>query len=132
MRGVPAGGYSTAWFYGANDFLLGNNYGGLVHYDGSQWSFLDTGLRDSISAMWGASNGTVFMYSQGAIGRWKAGAFEALLQGSLDASHNPGFTDMWGNSSTEVFFAINDYAFESYTCGSTFLVWFDGTVFHQF
>lgn len=132
MRGVPAGGYSAAWFYGSNDFLLGNGYGGLVHYDGSQWSFLDTALRDSILTMWGASDGTVFMYSQGAIGRWKAGAFEALHQERLDASHIQLFADMWGNSSTEVFFAVNDYAFQSYACGTTFLVWFDGTAFHQF
>ena len=39
---------------------------------------------------------------------------------------------MWGNSATEVFLAVNDNNFKGYTCGSLFLVWFDGTTFHQF
>jgi len=64
-------------------------------------------------------------------GRWKAGAFEPLYQERPDASYMP-FVDMWGNSSTEVFFAVTDYAFQSYACGTAFLLWFDGTAFHQF
>jgi hypothetical protein len=132
MRGVPAGEYWTSWFFGRTDFLLGNTLGGLVHYDGAKWTLLDTPVDEAFFGMWGAADKTAFVYSQGTIGRWNAGAFETLHRDYYDAGNTQYVTDVWGNSSTEVFFAVNDNAFQPYTCGATFLVWFDGTTFHQF
>jgi hypothetical protein len=130
---VPAAAYYSVWTYGANDVLLGSQYGGLAHYDGSRWTTTDTEFRDSLYNMWGAADGAVFTYSQASFGRWKAGTFDAIVPG-IDSSLLPShyFADIWGNSATEVFLAVNDGAFKGYACGWLFLVWFDGTTFHQF
>jgi hypothetical protein len=130
---VPAAGYNAVWTYGPTDILLGNYAGGLAHYDGSQWTTLNTMFNDAISGMWGAPDGTVFMHSQGNFARRSAGSFEPIVMQDVFASSAPWlFVDMWGNSSAEVFLAVNDLEFGSYKCGSLFMLWFDGTNFHQF
>ena len=39
---------------------------------------------------------------------------------------------LWGKSKDEVFLAISDQEFAPYACSEAFMVWFDGTKFHQF
>jgi hypothetical protein len=41
-------------------------------------------------------------------------------------------TGLWGLSPTEVFVAFNDSGYEQYACGGDFMIWFDGSQFHQF
>jgi hypothetical protein len=132
LPNVPAGDYAAAWVYGANDILLGDAIGRVSHFAGSEWATVDSGFNDVLGDMWGDPDGSVFFYSQGAFGRWHAGAVEKIYdhQPSMFPSHY--FTDIWGNSSTEVFATLNDRDFDSYTCGATFVVWFDGQTFHQF
>jgi hypothetical protein len=134
LPGVPASDYTSAWTYGPTSTLLANVAGGIAHNDGSKWTTLDTHFNDMISGMWGAADGTVFLFSQANFGRWNAGTFVPTFAPTSDGGAYPShyFVDMWGNSPTEVFLAVNDRAFGGYTCGTTFLVWFDGQAFHQF
>lgn len=137
ISGVPLGIYTTVgrnfyglWTYGASESLLATAMGGLAHYDGVQWVTLDTGLGNAITRLWGASDRTMFGAARGPVnwfGRWGAGVVSQIF-----ASASVGVTDIFGNSSTEVFVSVGDPSLGAYTCGGIVLLWFDGTVFHPF
>ena len=44
---------------------------------------------------------------------------------------NPRVTSLWGSSATEVFFAVLDERRPLNECGTTFVLYYDGTEFHQ-
>jgi hypothetical protein len=128
---VPAGDYGSAWIYSSSDLFLGDGAGRLSHYDGVAWKTVDSMLGDSIYGMWGAPDRTVFAFSQFGFGRLKGDLFE-VIQHPPSVPPSDYFVRAWGNSAKEVFLAVNDNNFKPYDCGTTFLVWFDGSVFHQF
>jgi hypothetical protein len=76
LPNVPAGDDAAAWVYGANDILLGDAIGRVSPFAGSEWATVDSGFNDVLGDMWGDPDGSVFFYSQGAFGRWHAGAVE--------------------------------------------------------
>jgi hypothetical protein len=131
LPGVPAGDYPAGWIYALDDIFLGNVIGQLTHYDGVKWTTVESGL-DQVVLMWGAPDHTVFVASRTTLLRWKAGTFSTVWALAGDASQSGNIMDMWGNSSTEMFFAVKDEAFNQYACGPTFLLWFDGSVVHRF
>jgi hypothetical protein len=136
---VPAGGGRTAWTRGATDIILGNAEGHLVQYDGVQWMLIDTGVRDPILRVWGADDGTLYFITQSRFGRLVNGSVELLFTHTDTDFPDQGFTDLWGNSSQEVFLVVGDRTFildrtgnPLEQCGGLFLVWFDGAEFHWF
>jgi hypothetical protein len=129
LSGVPAGNYYSVWAFGPQDVWAGNSAGELVHYDGNSWQVYPTGSSGGISALWGA-NGQVYFTTttQHEVGRWNGQTVETLLTSGEVAT----VTDLWGRSSSEVFVTLHDYDFEGYACGGSFILWFDGTEWHQF
>lgn len=132
IPGVPAGVYGSVWAFGANDIWAGNTAGQLVHYDGSKWKTIETASKDTsgsgISHLWGAA-GTLYFTTYSEMGRWNGTTVQMLLTPSADRS--PQFSGIWGRSANEVFVALRDSTYKKYACGSAFMLWFDGTQFHQ-
>lgn len=136
ISGVPFLAGQPEWTYGTTDVLLSNPAGGLAHYDASQWMLTEPvfGTLDAqayatyIVQMWGAPDRSVFMRSDGIVGfgRWRAGTPFQIISTGL------GISDFWGTTSTEVFLAAGDRAFNDYACGNLSLLWYDGVVFHEF
>jgi hypothetical protein len=132
MSGVPAGGYAAAWTRGADDITLGDGAGHLAHYDGQRWTVLDTGTVDPILRVWQAPEGTAYFITQSQFGRAKNGQVELLYSHAPLAYPDHTFVDLFGNSENEVFLTVNASQFAAEECGMTFVVWFDGSEFHQF
>jgi len=130
MSGVPVGSYQAVWAFGPNDVWFGNRANQLLHYDGRKWQVHATGSRslDGIESLWGAS-GTVYFTTRSEFGRWNGTQVEILLRAENDADV---FGTIWGRSVNEVFVAIRDGRYRDTACGVAFLLWFDGTQFHQF
>lgn len=128
---VPAGDYTSGWIYGLDDIVVGNAIGQILHYDGATWTTVDTGL-DLIVGMWGALDHTLFAHSRTRLIRLQGTKVTPVWSMTGAAGQSAEIIDMWGNSSSEVFFTVKDFAFAKYACGTTFLLWFDGTAVHPF
>lgn len=137
IPGVPAGVYGSVWAFGPSDIWAGNTAGQLVHYDGSKWQTVPTGSRDisgsGIVQIWGAS-GSIYFITYAEMGKVNGTAVQMLLSppADTDMSSYPGqFRSIWGRSSNEVFVALRDSTYKKYACGSVYLLWYDGSEFHQ-
>lgn len=138
LPNVPAGDYASVWAFGASDIWAGNTVGQLAHYDGKAWKIIPTGSRDiggsGVSKLWGA-DGILYFMTATEMGRWNGSSVDMLLEppAGTDLSVYPGnFTGMWGRSAQEVFVAMGDRRYLDYACGGSFMLWFDGSQFHQF
>jgi hypothetical protein len=141
---------SSLWGFSRNDIWVGGADGRLAHYDGSAWSVVQAiapGPCSTIAHLWGAA-GVLFFASSTSIGRWQGGTIDVLFSAACtqpDSSTEGTFdiTDVaqiWGNSTTEVFFVIQEYRVvvvrQSYylinttvardACGLSHVYWFDG------
>jgi hypothetical protein len=134
VANVPAGDYAAVWGFGANDIWLSNN-AQLVHFDGSKWQPYDTGIfTGGISQLWGDS-GILYFATRTEFGRWNGSNVEVLLRpppGTKLSDYPGSFGRFWGRSANEVFLPLNDARYKSYVCSSAFMLYFDGTQFHQF
>jgi len=132
LPNVPAGNYTSVWAFGASDIWTGNSIGQLVHYDGKTWKVIPTGsqIDPAIGKLWGA-DGIVYFITGVEMGRWNGSSVDMLLE-PAGSDHSGFFFDIWGRSAQEVFVAIMDRFYMTYTCGGTFMLWFDGSQFHQF
>jgi hypothetical protein len=135
VANVPAGDYTAVWGLGPNDFWLGNSAGQLMHFDGSKWEAHDTGSLDyGIQQLWGDS-GIVYFATRSEFGRWNGSSVEMLLKppSGTSLSKYPGaFGRFWGRSANEVFLPLRDSRYKDYTCGSAFMLYYDGAQFHSF
>jgi hypothetical protein len=102
----------------------------LNRWNGGQWTLIDTGFSDAVTRLWGPSGGPVFAITQSKFGRYMAGGFNSIANDTPE-SVSYYYADLTGNSANEVFLAGVVRSARA-TCGSTFLVWYDGTTFHQF
>jgi hypothetical protein len=134
LPGVPAGTYvESMWGFGPRDLWVGDFHGAqLMHYDGNGWQVYPSGAPDptrcGILKLWGA-NGQVYFVTQTEVGRWNGQAAEVLL--TLPSDGSLGVTDLWGRSSSEVFVTVHNYNLDQFACGGEFILWFDGSQFHQ-
>jgi hypothetical protein len=82
--------------------------------------------------MWGTDDVLFFAGRDGGLGRISNGRLDVLLAPGQTAS-GLQITGLWGRSATEVFVALNDEpGYRDYACGGDFMIWFDGSQFHQF
>lgn len=131
ISGAPPGQTGGQWTYGGPDLLLGYSNGGVAHFDGAQWVLGASGFTGVLPKMWGAPDHTVFFNAEAnagvGFGRWSSGVGTPIFVSSMLS-----VDDFSGTTSTEVFLAVTDLSFSAYSCGSTFLLWYDGSVFHPF
>jgi hypothetical protein len=95
------------------------------------WQIIETGT-EQIDGLWGSADGTLFFYTPRVFGRWKADGVELFAEATLEQASLFQFTDLWGNSSNEVFLGVIQRDFRDYECSGVFTVWFDGAEFHLF
>jgi hypothetical protein len=131
LPAAPAGNYTSAWVFGRDDIWFGNSFGQLVHFNGTTWQIIETGV-EQIDGLWGSPEGTLFFYTPRAFGRWNAQGVQLFAEATLEQSSLFQFTDLWGNSSNEVFLGVIQRDLRDYECSGVFTVWFDGSKFHLF
>jgi hypothetical protein len=135
---VPAGSYTSAWGFGPHDLWFGNSGGQLAHYDGTAWQVVPTGTRSAtnpaVYEMWG-SGGTLYFGTVLEVGRWRNGTVDLVLSPPADADvavFPASITGLWGLSASEVFVSVSDNRYTQYACGGSFVIWFDGSVWHEY
>lgn len=125
-RPTDAHNITGVWSFGASDIWAVTEGGHLHHYDGSQWTlkWSPTEYAGGGARLWGAA-GHLFVVGYGQFAEWDGSALRSLLP---SAQANRQFTDVWGNSPTEVFatsVATSDDSVGS--CDAVELWWYDGT-----
>lgn len=78
--------------------FIANFYGIILHYDGSTWSKMDTGITENLRSIWGASATDVFTISNDVILHYDGNVWTTMNSGSHE--------DLWGIggiSGTDVF-----------------------------
>lgn len=140
----------SLWGFGRDDLWVGDDTGRLAHYDGDSWTVLQAAHGNclDISWMWGAEH-VLYFATQSSVGRWKDGNLDTVLDGPclLDPEPSAGtyeqveIENIWGNSPTELFIAVQERK-ETKTlvgsngatyseggpdsCGQFRIYWFDG------
>jgi hypothetical protein len=124
----PAEAYNITgiWAWSANDIWAATEAGDLFRYDGSQWTLKWTppAYMGGGPRLWGA-DGHLFFVSWGTFAEWDGTGLRSLLPSDQS---NWQFTDVWGNSATEVFaasVATSDAQIGS--CNAVQVWWYDGT-----
>jgi hypothetical protein len=136
LKGVPAGDYTAVWGFAANDLWFANSGPQLVHYDGNKWELHETGSLShfGIKQLWGES-GILYFATDTEFGRWNGTRAEILLRPPAGTDSNLAegqLGQFWARSASEVFIPLRDKRYWEHTCGSTFMLWFDGSQFHAF
>lgn len=131
---IPLGSYGAVWGFGPGDAWFGSNHGELLHYDGTSFTSVPTGLAGcpdaAFQALWGHGTTLYFLTSR-AFGRIDGGTVERFVDLPCDA--HTTFRDLDGTvDGSRIVLSLVDPAYTDYACGSTFLVWFDGHDFHRF
>jgi hypothetical protein len=128
-QGIPAAQYRSVWGFAGDDIWIGTSGGELLHFDGSQWRVV-AAVDRSIRGLWGDS-GELFLHTGNSFARLEGDRIQILTKWSDDAVDNVYVTRLWGNSATEVFLSILDTTAQS-SCGSAYVVWYDGRDFRRF
>jgi hypothetical protein len=131
LPSLPAGDYTSVWAFSADDIWLANRVGHLLHYTGSIWQTIDTGIGREILHLWGSDDGVLYFISAQDFGRYNNEGLEILIQ-APEVDNGVSFSSLWGNWSNEVFVGVRDLDFSDYECSGVFAVFFDGTAFHLF
>lgn len=129
-QGIPAAQYRSVWGFAGDDIWIGTSGGELLHFDGSQWRVV-AAVDRSIRGLWGDS-GELFLHTGNSFARLEGDRIQILTKWSDDAVDNVYITRLWGNSATEVFLSILDTTAQSSSCGSAYVVWYDGRDFRRF
>jgi hypothetical protein len=138
FTGVPAGNYNAVWGDSDGNFWLANSAAQLIHYDGSQFEFIDLEPTEpwdnGARSLWGTKD-TLYFVTPHRFGRVQNGAVETLLILAADDEGNAPTIDLlslWGTDENNVFITGSDSAFDAYACGGPFMLWFDGSEVHRF
>ena len=112
--------FSDIWGSSANDiYAVGydpnNNFDGLIlHYDGSNWTNIESGTTSQLYGVWGSSSSDVY-----AVGGCSGGTvlhYDGITWSEMQIPliHNMCLTDVWGSSAQDVYavgsagYSLND------------------------
>jgi len=83
---------------GSDVFAVGYN-GTIVHYDGSNWSTMNSGTTSDLTYVWGSSGSNVFAVGyNGTIVHYDGTNWSTMNTGTTDS-----FSGVWGSSGSDVF-----------------------------
>ena len=127
--------FSTVWGNASDDIWAGTHQGTVHRLRGSSWHEVPSpaGLcgDSSIYGMWGSGD-TVYFHTRSALARWTGSDMELLLELPCgNGDNDPRIMSIWGNSADEVFLAVSDPGAAARRCGTVFVLYFDGSRFHE-
>ena len=130
-------GVGIIWGFSRTDLWASSGLA-LLHYDGVDWEMIDwpsmdVGAPNAIRQLWG-NDGVLFMNTGQQLLRLEDGVFETIgvWPGTDSGDTTFSIVQMWGNSPTELFLAVEDFEYTRPGCGDYFLLWWDGHDFHWF
>jgi hypothetical protein len=127
--------FSAIWGFGPSDVWAGTVQGGLHHFDGTTWNEVEwpgsgCSYDSVITGMWGAG-GVLFFSTSTSLTRVDGTQAQTIAQWACNPNAvTPRISSVWGNSANEVFIAVVDDRQPLNTCGTTFLLYYDGNQFH--
>jgi hypothetical protein len=99
----PMLGLNDVWGSGPNDiFAVGGDWepsGVILHYDGADWSQMDSDVRHSLHGVWGSSRDDVFAVGgNGTIVHYDGNMWTTMMSGTTEQ-----LSSIWGSSRTDIF-----------------------------
>ncbi len=80
----PSNLLRAVWGTGASDVWAAGSGGTIIHFDGSDWSPVSSGVRNTINAIWGSGPDDVYL----------AGSADAIFHGARAAGQSPVVTKL--------------------------------------
>ncbi|MBI5489329.1 MAG: hypothetical protein HY905_18495 [Deltaproteobacteria bacterium] len=140
----------AVWGFSGDDVWIATHASELRHFDGTSWTPIewpfppdpsDRCREYGIHGLWGA-DGVLFVWTDNRVAEWDGSAFRSLghwpatteVVGDVTYCHGGlWISDAWGNSPTEFFVAAHENLDEAdRRCPDSYLLYWDGTVFHWF
>jgi hypothetical protein len=126
--------FTSVFGLASNDIWAGTAQEHLFHYDGSAWTQVSwpgsgCGQLSGIVPMWG-KDGVMYFATATSIARWNGTSVEVIAQWDCN-TRSTVVAGLWGNSPTELFVLMLDFSERQGSCGSQFLMHYDGTKFHR-
>jgi hypothetical protein len=130
--------FTSVWGTSRNDLWAGTIAGNVYRFDGATFRHAGrlggiTCLRDvPVAGIWGAGD-EVYFHTDSQLARWNGSEIESLANWSCSMNTSATrITDVWGNGPGEVFVSVVDtLRFPSGLCGPSYVVHFDGELFHR-
>ena len=82
---------------GTDVYAIG--YGSILHYDGTRWSSMKSGVNVALNAIWGSSGTDVFAVGEAII------HYDGKTWSSMTSGTSNSLQGIWGSSATDVFAA---------------------------
>jgi hypothetical protein len=112
---------------GSDVFVVGDN-GTVVHFDGTAWSVMTTGVTASLRTVWGTSSSNVYAAGIGGqIIRYDGTSWQIV-----SAPWPPtNFTGIWGSSASKIYFSASEIWMPHDRTIDFYIYEFDGTSFQK-
>jgi hypothetical protein len=89
------------WGSSANDIFALGAAGTILHYDGNQWSSMESGTTKNLKAIWGTSKTNVYAVGEGGtIIHFNGNKWMTMNSGNYQY-----LFDIWGSSETDIYVA---------------------------
>ena len=95
------------WGSSEDDIFVACFSGRILHYDGSDWSVIESGTQENLYDVWGSSSSDVY-----AVGTFTAVHYDGNSWTSMQPEYGTFLSDLlgvWGNSSGSEVFAVGGY-----------------------
>lgn len=96
---LPQGNMLRAvWGSGPNDVFAVGAAGTILHFDGSQWSIMNSGTTEWLGGVWGSSSSDVFV-----VGDCGVLHYDGDVWHTMDSGISYRLNGVWGSSESDVF-----------------------------
>ncbi|MBI5067337.1 MAG: hypothetical protein HZB56_03785 [Deltaproteobacteria bacterium] len=102
---TPSGNQVNAiWGTGPDDVWAVGDGGMLLHFDGTAWTAVDSGVRSQLLSVWGSGPQDVWAVGQSAILHWDGTRMQRLTLQTPQYDWIDGATAVWGSGRDDVYF----------------------------
>jgi len=96
--------FSDVWGTSAHDVFAVGTDGTIVHYDGDQWTLMDTPTQHNLTSVWGTKSNNIYVVGDaGTILHYDGTAWSEMESGTEE-----NLNDIWGFSSDDVYVVGNN------------------------
>ena len=96
---LPSDEFKGVWYNSSSDVYVVGAGGTILHYDGTEWTIMDSGTTERLTGIWGSSSSDIF-----AVGRnGTILHYDGSNWSQMDGGTRKELTGIWGSSSTDVF-----------------------------
>jgi len=115
--------FRGVWGSSADDVFVVGDAGTIVHYDGSEWSLMESPTTEDLQSVWGTCFHDVYAVGNGGTVIHYNGATWADISDQIPTTEN--LYDIWGSSSKDIYVVGNNGTVIHYDGTHHYAIWCD-------